>query len=592
MGIDYNKIYEVINKSKAGVVFDEYGSPKVRDSMTVQGIPVADLEEITEMINSETLASLKNNKSSTEVLTMQEVRKRVVDNTPKLLSSFSKRQKDSIVNPSFGIGTLDDTTTHNWVRPNIWISPFEAASLYSQKGILENVINKKAKSILLNGLKIKNPRLSAKELDKVAENAVRLDIPSVITSSVLDALVYGGNLLFPVFKKDNPYTYNLPFNSLIKLGVLGKHCISRFISLDRWNTWIIPPVNPTQKDFLEPSRYFIPYMGVNVSRERSARIVTSPQSGWWGKMVTQGWGISDFCGYYASYEQYKIVMQALPFMIQQMSILVRSVNVDAILATSGANVLEDVMSDNLIKTRRATAENPINVDIIGNLTAINRDFGGVPDLIKLLRQGFAADAQIPEPMLFSSEKGNFSSGDDTQGNMEKQWESVKYIHKTVEVQLRKIAAILLIDTFGATKKVMEAIPYTTIHFDSPVIANASDKAEISERLSKSFFNLVGGRMPMDIAAEIAFSYAGGEQSLSSDILDELKQVQEKQDELALVELESKQNGSVGNERTTTKKDDNNSSKNKYDPLEQKQHERIAVGKKRSEMLSKARGKLE
>lgn len=586
MSFDFSMMYDVINKSNAGVRFDSDGRPLVKDSVNVRGIPVSDVEYVTEALNTYTLEALKN--KTHDVMSAQEVKSEIIKRTPKIIDHVTRKkdiQNDSVLNTAFGIGTTDDTVFQNLVRPNVWISPYEAASLYSQKGILENVINKKSKSILLNGLKIKNPRLSAKEIDKVSENAVRLNIPEIITNAVLDSLVYGGDLLFPVFRKDSPMTFNLPFSTLLKLGIIGKHCISRFISLDRWNTWIIPPVDPTQKDYIEPNQYFIPYMGVNVSRQRSARVVTSPQAGWWGKVITQGWGISDFCGYYASYEQYKVVMQAVPFMIQQMSVLVRSVNVDALLATSGANVLDDVMSENLVRTRRATAENPINIDIIGELKAIDRDFTNVPDLIKMLRQGFAADAQIPEPMLFSSEKGNFASGDDTQGNMEKQWESVKYIHKTVELQLRKIAALLVIDTLGATDKVMKALPYTTIQFDSPVIANASDKAAIAESLAKAYFSLVGGAMPMDIAADIAFSYAGGDLSISSDVIEKLREVQEKRDEQAALELQ--QNGAiVGNDRVTTLKDENNTSKKKYTALEQKEHEKVDVGNKTFQNPSK------
>lgn len=587
MSFDFSMMYDIINKSNAGVRFDSDGRPLVKDSVNVRGIPVSDVEYVTEALNTYTLEALKN--KTHDVMSAQEVKSEIVKRTPKIIDHVTRKkdiQNDSVLNTAFGIGTTDDTVFQNLVRPNVWISPYEAASLYSQKGILENVINKKAKSILLNGLKIKNPRLSAKEIDKVSENAVRLNIPEIITNAVLDSLVYGGDLLFPVFRNDSPMTFNLPFSTLLKLGIIGKHCISRFISLDRWNTWIIPPTDPTQKDYIEPNQYFIPYMGVNVSRQRSARIVTSPQAGWWGKVITQGWGISDFCGYYASYEQYKVVMQAVPFMIQQMSVLVRSVNVDALLATSGANVLDDVMSENLVRTRRATAENPINIDIIGELKAIDRDFTNVPDLIKMLRQGFAADAQIPEPMLFSSEKGNFASGDDTQGNMEKQWESVKYIHKTVELQLRKIAALLVIDTLGPTDKVMKALPYTTIQFDSPVIANASDKAAIAESLAKAYFSLVGGAMPMDIAADIAFSYAGGDLSISSDVIEKLREVQEKRDERAALELQQKTGDIVGNERVTTLKDENNTSKKKYTALEQKEHEKVDVGNKTFQNPSK------
>ena len=51
----------------------------------------------------------------------------------------------------------------------------------------------------------------------------------------------------------------------MKLGILGKDCIDYFVQLDRWNTFIIPPYNPTQKDFLMPDVYTVPFLGSDVN---------------------------------------------------------------------------------------------------------------------------------------------------------------------------------------------------------------------------------------------------------------------------------------------------------------------------------------
>jgi len=505
---------------------------------------------------------------------------------------------DTVQNPVMGINMPQDVIQNNITMPNLWISPGEASSLYSQKGLLETVINKKSKSILLNGLKIRNPRFKPRQIDRISENALRLNLPGIISSGMVDSLVYGGDLVFAMFKKDTPLTMGLPMEGLLRLGILGKHCIDRFISLDRWNTWIIPPVAPTQRDFLEPSFYFIPYMGCDVSRSRTARIITSPQAGWWGKIWTQGWGISDFCGYYKSYEQYKIVMSTMPYMIQQMSLLVRTVAIDGILATQGSNALSDVLDENQVHVRKVTPDNPVNMDVTGDLKAINRNFSQVPEMTKLLRQDFAADADIPEPMLFSSEKGNFSSGDDTQGNLSKQWENVEYIHKECETQLKRIAMIVVIDTLGTSKEVMDALPYTEISFDSPIIANATEKAEIASNLSKAFFDLVAGQMPMDKAAQLAFSYAGDDMSLSSELLEQLADVQKKKDEQSdrkfESDIKSAEKKIIPDSSVTVKDPENpgNTSKDKYSPLEQKQHEKTRIGsEKRTEGLARAEGRM-
>ena len=50
-------------------------------------------------------------------------------------------------------------------------------------------------------------------------------------------------------------TMNLPIKTLIKTGILGKDTIDRFISLERWNTMIVPAKSPTQRDFEKPNSF-------------------------------------------------------------------------------------------------------------------------------------------------------------------------------------------------------------------------------------------------------------------------------------------------------------------------------------------------
>ena len=99
---------------------------------------------------------------------------------------------------------------------------------------------------------------------------------------------------------------------------------------------------------------------------------------------------------------YKVAVQSLPLMIQQMSILARTVNVDGVLATEGANALDALVDSNTIRTREASPDNPVTMDVLGDIKSIDRNFGQVPELIRLLRQDLASDAVLPEPLLFSS----------------------------------------------------------------------------------------------------------------------------------------------------------------------------------------------
>ena len=421
-------------------------------------------------------------------------------------------------------------------------------------------------------------------------------------------------------------------NQLLKLGVLNKDCIDYFITLDRWNTFIIPPYNPTQKDFLRPDAYTIPFLGSDVYHSRCARVVTAKQAGYWGQVINQGWGISDLCGYLQSGMNYKVAIQSLPLMIQQMSILARTVNVDGVLATEGSNALDSLVELNTVRTREASADNPITMDVLGDIKSINRNFGQVPELIRLLRQDLASDATLPEPLLFSSEKGNFSSGDDTQGNLFKQNESIQMIHKELEAQFKQLAKIMIIDALGVSKEVIEALPYTQIHFDQPVIANALERSQIGKYHSETVFNYVSARLPIDIAVEMADKNVSSDMRTNADILDKLQKIQnkgDKQDEKRIeLELEQKEKDikqteaqikateeSVVIQKQEEKmskkqgKEDENLTKGKspaeeqrekaisekeekgYSKLEQKQHEKTRVGStKRREKLAKSQNK--
>lgn len=629
------------------------GKVVVTDSVRFKGMPMSMLEEaqslVEKAVKEDTEATAR--KSGIQLDSVKSVSDRanqnigiIMDclqsNKPMTAEEIRKKAqspqgiRDSIVNGRWNINNLADPSRANLSLPNIYISPWEANSLYSQKGIFETIINKKSKSILLNGCNLENNHLTQKQIDLVKEKMEVHNFKNILAESTLTSLVYGGALTFPLFKKDTPVTTALNLNALLKLGVLGKDCIDYFVQLDRWNTFIIPPYNPTQKDFLRPDVYTIPFLGSDVYHGRCARVVTAKQAGYWGQVLNQGWGISDLCGYLQSGMNYKVAVQSLPLMIQQMSILARTVNVDGVLATEGSNALDGLIEANTIRTREASPDNPVTMDVLGDIKSINRNFGQVPELIRLLRQDLASDAVLPEPLLFSSEKGNFSSGDDTQGNLFKQNESVQMIHKDLECQFKQLAKIMVIDALGTDKDVLEALPYTQIHFDQPVIANALERAQIGKFHSETVFNLVSARLPIDIAVEMADKNVSSDMRTNAEILDKLRTIQnkgDKQDEKRIdLELEQKKadieqteaqtkateesvkvqkaevsgggTNKKGEEKTELTKGKSPAEEQRekalsdkeekgYSRLEQKQHEKTRVGStKRSEKMAKAKNK--
>lgn len=543
---DFKELRKILNGSNMSVKHYANGKIAVTDSHTFRGANMSALQEAQELVeksihdDTETYAK----KCNIQLDSVETVSKRAEANIGAVMDCILSKNpttaremhdkvvtRDSIMNGRWNINNPGvDPTRASLALPNIYISPWQANSIYSQKGLFETVINKKSKSILLNGCVIENKHLKQEQMDKVNEKAeVRHNFKSVLSESTLTSLVYGGGLTFPLFKKDTPVTTRLSLDALLKLGVLGKDCIDYFVQLDRWNTFIIPPYNPTQKDFLRPEVYTVPFLGSDVYHGRCARVVPAKQAGYWGQILNQGWGISDICGYLQSGLNYKVAIQSLPLMIQQMSILARTVNVDGVLATEGANALDALVDTATIRTREATPDNPVTMDVLGDIKSINRNFAQVPELMRLLRQDFASDAVLPEPLLFSSEKGNFSSGDDTQGNLFKQNESVQMIHKDIEPQFKQLAKIMVIDALGTSKEVLEALPYTQIHFDQPVIANALERAQIGKAYSETVFNLVSAQVPVNVAVEMADKNVSADMRTGSDILKKLEEIQKKVD---------------------------------------------------------------
>lgn len=629
-----------------------YGNGKVSvtDSSTFKGMKLSALKEAQDMVEKAIKADTVEQAEKSGIIldSVKTVSDRAQVNIGLVMDLIKSGKKtnaeemhrtairDSIINGRWNNNNIADPSKANLALPNIYISPWEANSLYSQKGLFETIINKKSKSILLNGCVIENSHLHQTKMDKVNENAeVKYNFKNILCDSTLTSLVYGGGLTFPLFKRDTPATTSLNLEALLKLGILKKDCIDYFVQLDRWNTFIIPPYNPTQKDFLRPDVYTIPFLGSDVYHGRCARVVTAKQAGYWGQVINQGWGISDLCGYLQSGMNYKVAVQSIPLMIQQMSILARVVNVDAMLATEGINAMDALVEDGTIRTREASPDNPVTMDVLGDIKSIDRNFGQVPELLRLLRQDVASDATLPEPLLWSSEKGNFSSGDDTQGNLFKQNESIQMIHKELEAQFKQLAKIMIIDALGTDKEIIEALPYTQIHFDQPVIANALERAQIGKFHSETVFNYVSAQLPVNIAVQMADKNVSSDMRTTADILDRLEKIQARNDkndeEKIKLELEQKkadieqtkvqadateesvklQKANVGAPSSGGKKGNSEEEKKRgkspaeeqrekalsdkeeknYSKLEQKQHEKTRIGStRRSEKLAKARNK--
>jgi hypothetical protein len=529
----WREIWRVINGAGTSTCFDG-GEVRVRCNDSFKALPLSKQSLINDRIENEQKAQMTQYCKKMDGL--DDIKKRSAGLVPLIINNYktdrplSRSVMDSISNLSTMAGVRgQDPATMNYVTPNVYISPQEAAAMYSQKGLPETIINKKGKSPLLNGMKIKNPKLSPEQHDVIRYDMVKNGFANSIVNSIIQSLLYGGALLFPMFKRDTPLAMGLPIETLLKYDVIGKGCISHLVVLDRWNCVHIPNWNPTSQDFLYPKHYYIPFLGAHVSGERCSRIITGQQYGYWAVLMTLGWGVSDIPGWIESVYNYYNVMAAIPTMIAQMSVVVRSINVDGILATEGANIMEDIELANTVKIRESSVNNPIDLDVIGELKAIERDFKEVPNLVRLIRQDVGGRATIPEELLWSSERGAFSSGDPTEGAQEKQWESIKYMHRDVAHQLRPVAMLEVINALGKGRDVLSALPYTTIEFDNPIVANAETRSKILANTSEAIFNVVSATLPLDAAAKTISENSDDEFKVPATVMEVLRERQKEAD---------------------------------------------------------------
>ncbi len=357
--LNYKKdIWSVIENEKVSSVIKD-STIKI-NSREFSPLPEKSLNLINLKIENEMKiqTALGSKKAAKELVTFDSLRKKAASFGDILLTNYktgknllttfdSMMQRD--VSPfmanGFGISS-------QFANNNIWISPAEASLIYSGKGIPELIIEKKSHSPLLNGIKIRNPKLEPKELDKVADDIIKHQFDMKIAEAIRDSLVFGGALFFPKFKKDSPATTYMSIADLGKYGIIGKDCIERFITLDRWNVVFTPDWNPLSASFQKPHSYFIPFLGSIVNGQRCSRVVTSPAAGYWGTMMTLGWGVSDIPGWIEAVLNYDAVMQAIPFMIKQMSLLARTFDTSGMSAMEGAALLDMMVNIILSVTGR------------------------------------------------------------------------------------------------------------------------------------------------------------------------------------------------------------------------------------------------
>lgn len=421
---------------------------------------------------------------------------------------IAKLTKDGFYNPMNNIGTSVDPGMQNTANIPISIAPYEATALLASGGLPEIIINKKAKGILLNGytFETKDKFWTVDKLDRIKERSVITGLEGKLAEVMQQGFVYGGAVLYPVFKSDTALSFDYTIQELAAKGQLTEGCISYWVVADRWNTTFVPNFRIGAQDYLFAKQYYVPLAGVSVKTERSA-VVRPKQLPYWGAIQQLGWGISDFEGYMRSIFGYQIMIASIPIMAQQMSLLMYELPLDGLIAQSGITQIKEYLKLNDEQMRSWSMLNPKTINALGKIYTVNRTYTGYDQLAVIMRQDIAAQSGLDEALLFHTQAKGFTS--DTEEALLKQSETIRLSQKQIAPSLQNIKDILIYDTFGYDSEEAKHKDTIQFSFDNPAIATESERAESAARFAATVNSLKQANVPTADALVLAREFFKG-----------------------------------------------------------------------------------
>lgn len=424
-----------------------------------------------------------------------------------------------------GIGTLNDPSVYTRSYIPIMMGPMECTELYAPGGLAAEILDKKASGISAQGLTFKtfddefwtNDKINALEEATVCTGL----LPS-LEDAIRDAYIYGGSILYPVFQKDSYLSF---LQDMEKLP-LEQGCIKRWICMDRWNMSYVPNYDVTAEDYLRPRSLYIPIGGYEVSTTRCALLKPKPQP-YWSALCNIGWSPSDFTGWIRSLMGYQITVQSIPVMAQQMSLLLYRIPMDELNATLGTDAVKELMQINEEKMREWSAVNPKAVNMIGEVTVVDRTYSGFDQFLGGMKSDLAAQCGIPEPSIWHTPNKGFS--DNTQESLMKESSTLTRNGQYIERSLTYITDALVAHVFGKGSEEWQQRRRIVASFDKPVVATEKDKAEIAARYSASIASLTQAGVPPDVAVVISRQFFPTVK-ITDDMLSTIKKNYEKMQE--------------------------------------------------------------
>jgi hypothetical protein len=481
---DYREIYRIISET-----YDE--NQGVRDSEKAHKF--SDIEFIRNKQYEIVKTNLIQEGIEDSYYELSELKEKSKLDVKKLIIQM----KDGYYNDYTGIGTGLDPNSYSTSYIPISISPYEASAIYSSGGLAKNIIDKKTKGVLLNDYEFEG--LEPDDAKELKEYAQKKDFERHIP--LRDALVFGGSVLYPKFKKDNPFSYDYNLEELMRQRILDKDCIDYWISIDRWNCVHVPNYNITARDYLNPEFIYVPLGAQKVNTQRAC-LMKPYALPYWAAIQQLGWSTSDYIGYIKAIYDYEIMLSSLPIMFQQQSIMFTTLNLDAAMVMSGPDAVEEIVQANQERLRKANLLKPEafnSASTAGDIKVIERNFSGFKEILGAMTQAISAKSCIPETVLFQLQSSGFSNN--KEDILLKQSEVITMLANDTAPQLRNIIKILTISCFGANS--LQAQKEVSIKFGSPVVSTDTEKSDIGVKLSQFISTCIASGISIDIAIKLS-----------------------------------------------------------------------------------------
>lgn len=409
---------------------------------------------------------------------------------------------DTLVNPVNKVGTLLDPSVYTHSQIPVMMGPWEGSSVYAPGGLPATIIDKKARAMVMHGASFKSENKKVWDNDKIEQMEAAAEVTGFndhISDAATDGFIYGGSILYPVFKHDGPSSYKRPLERLN----LEKGCIDRWVNTDRWNTVVVPSYIVTAKDYLRPDTIYIPQSALEISTTRMAMIKPKPVP-YWVSLYNIGWAPSDMSGWLRTYYGYEIVCQSIPVMAQQMSLVLYKMPLDALNATIGADKVRQLMQINEEKMAEWSSLSPKAVNMVGDVEVVDRTYSGFEQFVGAMKSNLAAQAELPEPVLWHTPNKGFS--DNTTESLLKQSETLQMKQKFLERSMQPCTDALVAHVFGMNSEEWEHRNELKMTFNKPIISTEKDLAEVGARFAASVSSFVNAGVSADIAIDLSSQF--------------------------------------------------------------------------------------